>query len=131
MRSRADEVRLHTFHGFAAAIIGEFKDHFVHLERAKQMTDIDAESLIRDILKEKRFSDLRPFGNPDFYVAKIVSAISDAKREALTPEMVRLFAHKEIKNIKADPDSISTRGATKGKLKAEAEKQIEKCVCGV
>ena len=28
---RADEVRIHTFHGFASSVIGEFKDHFTHL----------------------------------------------------------------------------------------------------
>ena len=127
MGARADEVRLHTFHGFAASVIAEFQDHFVHLSRAKQMTDIDAESLIREILKGEEFASLRPFGNPDFYVAKIVGAISEAKREALTPEVVCAFAKEEIQRIKADPDSISTRGATRGTLKAEAEKYLEKC----
>ncbi|MDO8620614.1 MAG: UvrD-helicase domain-containing protein, partial [bacterium] len=127
MGSRADEVSLHTFHGFASGIIAEHRDHFPHLLRTTQMTDIDAESFIREILKEEKCAPLRPFGNPEMYVAKIVGAISEAKREAQTPEMVRLFAHAEIKSIKADPESISSRGPTKGKLKAEAEKQIEKC----
>ncbi|MSU55898.1 MAG: ATP-dependent helicase [Candidatus Taylorbacteria bacterium] len=127
MGSRADEVRLHTFHGFASSIIAEFKDHFAHLDRAIQMTDIDAESLVREILKDERFAELRPFGNPDFYVQKIVGGISDAKREALTPEMMREGAKKEKKSIQADPDALSSRGPTKGKLKAEAEKRIEKC----
>lgn len=127
MGSRADEVSLHTFHGFAAGIIAEHRDHFPHLLRTTQMTDIDAESFIRAILKEEKFALLRPFGNPEMYVAKIVGAISEAKRETQTPETVRLFAHAEIKSIKADPESISSRGPTKGKLKAEAEKQIEKC----
>lgn len=127
MGSRADEVRLHTFHGFAASVISEFHDHFIRLARAKQMTDIDAERLIREVLKNKRFALLRPLSGPDFYVAKITSAISDAKREALSPEDIRAFAKKEIKRIEADADSISTRGASRGKLKAEAEKQLERC----
>ncbi len=127
MGSRADEVHLHTFHGFAASVIAEHKDHFTQLDRTTQMTDIDAESLIRSILKDESFSSLRPFGNPDFYVQKILGAISDAKREALSPDMIRVFAKEQIKHIKADPESMSTRGATKGKLKADAEKQIEKC----
>ncbi len=54
-------------------------------------------------------------------------AIDDAKREALTPEMVCDFAQKEAEHIKNDKNSISTRGATKGKLKAEAEERIQKC----
>lgn len=127
MGSRADEVRLHTFHGFASSIIAEFSDHFSHLQGVAQMTDIDAESFIRDILKKERFASLRPFGNAEFYVSKIVGAISDAKREAQTPERVRAFANEEIKRIKADPDSISSRGPSKGKLRADSEALIEKC----
>jgi DNA helicase-2/ATP-dependent DNA helicase PcrA len=79
--NRADEVRIHTFHGFAASVINEFKDHFVHLERTTQITEIESESIIRALLEQKEFHDLRPYGNPDFYVQKIISSISDCKRE--------------------------------------------------
>jgi DNA helicase-2/ATP-dependent DNA helicase PcrA len=125
--NRADEVRIHTFHGFAASVINEFKDHFVHLERTTQITEIESESIIRALLEQKEFHDLRPYGNPDFYVQKIISSISDCKREALTPEMVTAYAKDKIQKIKSDDDSYSTRGKTKGELKAEFVKQIEKC----
>jgi len=125
--SRADEVKISTFHGFASSIISEFKEHFVHLDGVRQMIDIEAESLIRKILESEKYSDLRPFGNTDFYITHILSGIRDSKKEALTPEMVKDFAKKEIQNIESDEDSISTRGATKGQLKAEAKKRIEKC----
>ncbi len=124
--SRADEVRIHTFHGFAAAIIAEFPEHFVHIARAQQMTEVEAQELVRNILKDKKYKAIRPLGDPDHYIGGILKAISDAKREALTPEMVREYAHTEAKRIETDPDSLSTRGATKGQLKAEARKQIEK-----
>lgn len=124
--ARADEVRIYTFHSFASAVIAEFPEHFVHIARAQQMTDIEAQELVRGILKDKKFKMIRPLGEPDHYVSSILKAISDAKREALTPEMVRDFARSEAERISKDPDSISTRGATKGQLKAEARKQIEK-----
>lgn len=124
---RAHEVRIHTFHGFAASIIHEFDDHFPHISRSKQMTDIEAETLVRSILKDEQFALLRPLGEPDFYVQKIVRTISDAKREAWTPAIMRDFAAQEIQRIESDESSLSTRGATKGKLKAEALKRIEKC----
>ncbi len=124
---RADEVRIHTFHGFASSVINEFKDHFVHLYGTKQITDIEAESLVRKILAQKDFVDLRPFGNPEFYIGPILGAIRDAKREAQSPEMLRDYAKQEIENIKNDESSISTRGASKGELKADAKKKIEKC----
>lgn len=125
--SRADEVRVHTYHGFAASIIKEFDDHFPFFSRAKQLTEIDAEALVRGILKDNKFSMLRPAGDADFYVSKILSAISDSKKEAWTPIMLQAFVVDEIKRIKNDENSISSRGPTKGKLKADALKRIEKC----
>lgn len=124
---RAHEVRIHTFHGFAASIIHEFDDHFPHIARSKQMTDIEAETLVRTILKDQKFKQLRPLGEPEFYIQKIVKTISDAKREAWAPKIIRDFALKEIKRVENDESSLSTRGATKGQLKGEAKKRIEKC----
>lgn len=124
---RALEVPIHTFHGFASLVIAEFQDHFPHLSRRNQITDVESEKLIREILKDKKFYKLRPLGEPDFYINKILSAISKSKQEAWTPEMVRAFPTDEIERIKNSPDSISTRGSSKGSLKADALKQIEKC----
>ncbi len=125
--ARADEVRIHTFHGFAASVISEFADHFVHIAGSRQITDIDAEAIIREILQDKKFLTLRPFGRPDFYIQPILGAIRDAKKDAITPEMMKDFAKAEMERVKNDEDSISTRGATKGELKADAKKRIEKC----
>jgi len=124
--NRALEVPIHTFHGFAASVIAEFQDHFVHLYKSKQITDIETEQLLRNILNEKKFNKLRPIGDPDFYIAKIIGAISDAKQEAWTPEILKSFAQDEIEKIKNSPDSISTRGKSKGRLKAEALTHIKK-----
>ncbi len=123
---RAHDVRIHTFHGFASAVIAEYPDHFLHLSDLKQMSDIEQESLIRVIISDPKFSDVRPAGKPDAYISGIIRSIDDAKREALTPEMVRIFAKDEVVRIKNDEESISTRGATKGQLKADAKEMIEK-----
>jgi DNA helicase-2/ATP-dependent DNA helicase PcrA len=124
---RAHDVRISTFHGFASSVIAEYPDHFLHLSDLKQMTDIEQESLIRTIISDPKFSDIRPAGKPDAYVMGIIRGIDDSKREALTPEMVRQFADDEIARIKSDENSISSRGATKGQLKADAKEAIEKC----
>ena len=125
--SRADEVRIHTFHGFASSVISEFDEHFPHLSQSTQISDIEAEDMVREILEDQRFSDLRPIGEPEFYVGKIIGAISDAKREAWTSEKIRTFAKEEIDRVTHDEASLSTRGPTKGKLKAEALTRIKKC----
>ena len=123
---RADEVRIHTFHGFASSVIGEFKDHFTHLDEVVQMTDIEGEGLVRKIIEAPEFQILRPLGKPDFYLSSIIKSISEAKREAFTPVDIKEFSQKEIEKIKNDESQISTRGASKGELKAEAKKTIEK-----
>ncbi len=123
---RAHDVRIHTFHGFASAVIAEYPDHFLHISDMKQMSDIEQESLMRTIISDPKFSDIRPAGKPDAYISGIIRSIDDAKREALTPEMVRQYAKDEVVRIKNDEESISTRGATKGQLKADAKEMIEK-----
>ncbi|HRH25710.1 MAG TPA: ATP-dependent DNA helicase [Parcubacteria group bacterium] len=125
--TRAHEVEMHTFHSFAKAMMNEYQDHFIELSDMKQMTDVDKEMLIREIIESPKHKDLRPSGKPDAYLAAIISSISNSKRDAITPEDVRKFANSEIERITNDEDSISTRGATKGKLKADAEERIEKC----
>jgi DNA helicase-2/ATP-dependent DNA helicase PcrA len=125
--NRAHEVALHTFHSFSSSIIAEYPDHFLHLDGLMHMTDIEQESLVRSIIADPLFRDIRPTGKPDAYVSAIMRTIDDAKREALTPEMVREHARAEISRIKNDDSSISTRGVTKGKLKADAQERIGKC----
>ncbi len=123
---RAYDVKIHTFHSFASSIISENPDHFMHLNSMKQITDIEQEILIRNILKDKKFSQLRPLGKPDAYLFSILKSIDNAKREAFTPDFIRIDSNKKIKEIQNDESYISTRGATKGKLKAEARDLIEK-----
>jgi DNA helicase II / ATP-dependent DNA helicase PcrA len=121
------EVPIHTFHSFAAKVIAEFEDHFPHLHKSKQITEVETENFLREILKQKKFNKLRPLGDPDFYIFKIIETISDCKEEAWTPEIIKSFAKEEIEKIKNNPASISSRGKSKGELKGEALRRIEKC----
>src|SRR3989344_2297099 len=125
--NRAHDVRIHTFHSFASSVIAEYPDHFIHISDRKQLTDIEQESIIISILENSKFKKLRPTGRPDAYLYGITKAIEEAKREALTPRDVVKYAKEEIERIKNDEGSISTRGVSKGKFKAEAEEFIEKC----
>ncbi|MES2215912.1 MAG: ATP-dependent DNA helicase [Patescibacteria group bacterium] len=124
--ARAHEIQINTFHSFASSIISEYPDHFVHLRDTKQMTDVEQETLIRTIISDPKFADLRPLGKPDAYLSNILRSIDESKREAVTPVMVKSFALAEIERIKNDPEALSTRGATKGQLKAESKEDIAK-----
>lgn len=125
--NRALEIAIHTFHSFARSVISEFPDHFPLLSRSTQITEVDSEIILRDILKQKKFAKIRPLGDPDFYIGKILDAISDCKQEAWTPEMIGIFAREEIERIKNDETYVSKAGKSKGTLKGEALRRIEKC----
>ena len=56
---------------------------------------------------------------------KILSTISDARKEAWTPEMIKVFAEEEIKKIKGDPLGQNSSRVTL--LKATDLKRIQKC----
>lgn len=121
------DIGVYTFHGFASSVISEFDEHFPHLKNSRQITEIEVEKILREILKQKKFWKLRPLGEPDFYISKIIESISESKKEAWTPEMIVDFAKSKIEKMKNDPEAISTRGQSKGLLKAESLKEIEKC----
>ncbi len=125
--ARADEVKIHTFHGFAVSVIRDYPDHFPHLSNTEPATEIELRGFIQKILESKEFSELRPMGRPDLFVDPILKAISNAKKEAHTPEMLKAYGQSEIKKIEDDESEISSRGVTKGELKAEAKKMIQRC----
>src|ERR1035437_7665368 len=39
--NRAHEVAIHTFHGFSAAMIAEYPDHFLHLDGMAHMSNVE------------------------------------------------------------------------------------------
>ncbi len=125
--AKADEVGIYTYHGFASSVIKEFPEHFPHIAKSEQITEIERDEILRGILKNIKFRKLRPLGDPDFYIYPIIEAVSNSKRESWTPEIVKQFATDEIEKIKNDEESISSRGKSKGELKADAKERIEKC----
>lgn len=126
IKERAEGVKIYTYHGFASAVMSEFPEHFPLLSGFKQMSDLEAEMIIRDILKDKKYKALRPLGAPDFYVMPIISAIREAKKEIWNPDRLREFADEEKRRVEEDPNSVSTRGKSKGEMKADALKRIER-----
>ncbi len=59
--NRAHEIAIHTFHSFAAAMIAEYPDHFLHLDGLMHMSDVEQESLIRTIIAEQKFRELTAY----------------------------------------------------------------------
>jgi len=109
--NRAHDIHIHTFHSFASSIIAEFPEHFIEISDMKQFDEegIGQEIIIRNILNDTKFNDLTPLGKPDMYIRSIISAISEAKKNNMSPDMVEAYAKKEIKIELTPKDPLDKR----------------------
>ncbi len=121
----ARNVTISTFHSFAYNLIEKHYELLDFPQLPELLTDNEAVFLVDEILNNNDWEYISPRGNPSMYFSDLKQLVSILKRERITAEVFLSNIEEDIKNIKEDPDSISTRGESKGKLKKEAEKRIE------
>ncbi|MCX6757412.1 MAG: ATP-dependent DNA helicase [Candidatus Nomurabacteria bacterium] len=121
----ANNVKISTFHAFAIKLVEDNYELLDFKRMPKLLEDDEAVFLADEIMQNNTWEYLRPRSNPTMYFNDLKSLISVLKRERLTPEEFLKEVEHDIKFYKNDPDSISTRGESKGKLKKEIEKKIE------
>ncbi len=118
----AYKVAVHTFHSFAGELIRRYPDAYPAIIGGRAATDIERFSIIEDIINGGEFKELRPAGDPLYYVKKIPGAISDLKKEYVTPdELSRRLNELETK-LDALP-KFHEKGAHKGKVRGEYAKE--------
>ena len=123
--STAREVQISTFHSFAGNIVEKYHS-VLDFDRAPvSLDDTEAILLVDQLLHGYEWDYIRPRTNPSQYFSDLKGLISILKRERMTPAMFLAEVDKEISFLKEDPESISTRGESKGQLKKEIEKKIE------
>ncbi|MFA6251393.1 MAG: ATP-dependent DNA helicase [Candidatus Paceibacterota bacterium] len=121
----ASRVDVLTFHKFSAQIIEKFYSVIDFDVAPRVLEDAESVSICDQILRENDWTHIRPRGDIGRYFKELKSLISLLKRERLTPEDFMIEIESEIKNIKENPDNISTRGESKGKMKKEFLSKIE------
>ncbi|MEK7095604.1 MAG: ATP-dependent DNA helicase [Patescibacteria group bacterium] len=121
----ANKVQISTFHSFANELVEKHYNLLDFKTTPKLLEEDEAVFLVDEIMQKNEWEHLRPRSNPTMYFNDLKQLISVLKRERLTPEVFLSFVEEDIKNLKTDPDSVSTRGESKGKLKKEIEKKIE------
>jgi DNA helicase-2/ATP-dependent DNA helicase PcrA len=122
---QAKNITVSTFHSFAYNIIEKHYE-LLDFNRAPEMlSDDEAIFIIDEILNNNDWEYISPRGSPAMYFNDLKQLVSILKREGITELDLLSYIEEDIKNIKEDPDNISTRGESKGKLKKEAEKKIE------
>jgi len=127
--SDAYQVVINTFHSFANDIIQHYPEYFPHIIGSVAITEVDQVKIIESIILENDFELLKPFGDSFYYVRSIVSAISELKREGVTPLSFHEIIKQEEKKFKNIPDLYHEKGVYKGNMKGvyhKKEKQIAK-----
>ena len=123
--AEAAKVHVSTFHSFAMHIVEEYFQVLGRDEMPSLMDEKDAVAISDAILQDNTWEHLKPRSDNSRYFSDLKSLISFLKRERIQPADFDKLLQDEIRNIKNDPDSISSRGESKGKLKKEIEKKIE------
>lgn len=121
----ATKVKVSTFHAFALEMIEEFHELLGNSGVPTLLEDAGSVALFDELLTSRDWKYLRPRANPSMYFRDLKSTISLLKRDRVTPNAFRIFVSQDIDRIKNDPESISSRGETKGQMKKEAQAKIE------
>ena len=127
--SPAYRVRIATFHGFCNEQIANYPDKFPRIIGSIPATDVDKVRIMEEIVAEEDLPDLRPYGDPLYYVQKIISSIRTLKSEGVSPQDFSLLLDKEEHALSVAPDRYHEKGAHKGKLKSyykEADEHLRK-----
>jgi len=123
--AQSREVTIATFHSFAIDLVQTYYELLDFESVPSLLSDQEAVALIDELLHDRAWKYIRPRGDPAKYFGDLKSLVSLLKRERLSVATFLGEIEKEIETLNMSPDSISSRGETKGQLKKEVQKRIE------
>lgn len=123
--ARGREVSVSTFHSFAIKLIEKYYELLDFKQIPKLLDDDEAVFLVDEILNDNEWEHISPLSNRAMYFGDLKHLVSILKRERITAEIFLSYIDADITDIKNNPDSISSRGESKGELKKEVSKKIE------
>ncbi len=121
----ARSVGIQTFHSFANSLVDTYFELLDFDAPPKLLKDEDALLVVDELLHCRDWKHLHSRGNPSMYFNDLKSLVSLLKRERFSHFDFMVLIDKEIDDLTGNPDNISSRGESKGKLKKEVQKKIE------
>lgn len=122
---RGREVSISTFHAFAIKLVEKYYELLDFKQIPKLLDDDEAVFLVDGILNDNEWEHISPLSNRAMYFSDLKHLISILKRERITASVFLSYIDADIDDLKNSPDSISSRGESKGELKKEIIKKIE------
>ncbi|MBP9822067.1 MAG: ATP-dependent helicase [Candidatus Pacebacteria bacterium] len=125
----AYRVSISTFHGFCNDVIKQNPSSFSKIIGSESITEVDQVKIIEQAISELSLHELKPFGDPLYYIRPIMSSINELKREGISPDKFRKIMVAEEQAFANIEDLYHEKGAHKGKMKGDyqkLQKQISK-----
>ena len=119
-----------TFHAFCQKILDTYPEIFgLRFQNSRVADDLEKAIVFRKTIDGGKWNYFRPFGDPYFWQAKVLKAISDLKRENVSPENLAELVALEQKRMENDPQNFYARncaGGKKGEMKKNVAEKIQK-----
>jgi DNA helicase-2/ATP-dependent DNA helicase PcrA len=126
---KAYYIPIHTFHAFCNEIIQDNPDEFPQFFNKNVIDEITGMQILEGVIQEGDFKLLKPFGDNFMYVAPLLRAFSEIKKEGVGPQKLREFVLEEEKQLQTIEDLRHESGPHKGKMKGmyqDWQRNIEK-----
>jgi len=121
----ASKVHISTFHSFALDLVEKNYSILGFENMPELLDDAGSIAIFDDLIENNDWQYLRPRSNSTQHFYDVKSLISLLKREDISPEDFLNKINLEIESLTLDPESIASRGPTKGQVKKEIQSKIE------
>lgn len=108
----AYRVNIFTFHGFASHVIESHPASFPRIIGASAADEVDQYEIVRAAIEEAGVPELRPPGDPEYYVKPIISLIGTLKGDAVDPEGYDAY----LKTLVGDEAAFDEEGEPSTKM---------------
>ncbi len=118
----AYQVTISTFHGFCDDIIKQNPSAFPRIIGSENIIEVDQVNIIEKAINDLTLRELKPYGEPLYYMGAIISSIDKLKREDVSPEDFKKIMLAEEESFANIADLYHEKGAHKGKMKGDYQK---------
>ncbi len=100
-------VRITTFHSFCAQVINSHPEYFPIDRDSQPLTDLELYDLFQTIILDATIEHIKPLNSPLHYLRDIMGAISDLKREGVTPDAFEKIIEVEQHEFEQEKDELT------------------------
>lgn len=106
-------VTITTFHSFCKDVIETHPEYFSLNREAQALTQIERFDIFETLLQDLPLDILKPINAPLFYVRECIKAISDLKKEGVTPANFDLIVEQEQADYQDEQETFTKAQKTK------------------